>query len=107
MNWFLLILAGLLEIGWAISMKYTNGFTKLWPTAITFALMTVSFYLMSIALKTIPFGTCYAVWTGIGAAGAATVGILFFNEPREVGRVLCLIMIVAGTVGLKLFSKAV
>lgn len=105
MPWFYLILAGLLEIGWAIGMKYTNGFTKLWPTAGTFALMTLSFYLMSLSLKAIPFGTVYAVWTGIGAAGTVVVGMIFFNEPREVARVLCLVMIVAGTVGLKFFSK--
>ena len=104
MHWFYLILAGLLEIGWAIGMKYTNGFTRLWPTAATFATMTVSFYLLSLSLKTIPMGTAYAVWTGIGAAGTAFFGMLFLGESREVARVVCLIMIVAGTVGLKMFS---
>ena len=104
MAWFYLILAGLLEIGWAIGMKYTNGFTRLWPTAATFATMTVSFYLLSLSLKTIPMGTAYAVWTGIGAAGTAIFGIIFLGEPREVARVVCLVMIVAGTAGLKLFA---
>jgi quaternary ammonium compound-resistance protein SugE len=104
MHWFFLILAGLLEIGWAIGLKYTVGFTRLWPTAATFATMTISFYLLSLSLKTIPMGTAYAVWTGIGAAGAAVFGILFLGEPREVARMVCLVMIVAGTAGLKLFS---
>ena len=104
MAWFLLITAGLLEIGWAIGMKYTYGFTRLWPTVATFATMTVSFGLLSLALKTIPMGTAYAVWTGIGAAGTAVFGMLVLGEPREVARIFCLVMIVAGTVGLKLFS---
>ena len=104
MAWFYLILAGLLEIGWAIGMKYTNGFTRLWPTAATFATMTVSFFLLSLSLKTIPMGTAYAVWTGIGAAGTFIFGMLFLGEPREIARVVCIVMIVAGTAGLKLFS---
>ena len=104
MAWVYLIIAGLLEIGWAVGLKYTNGFTRLWPTVGPAALMAVSFYFMSLALKTIPLGTVYAVWTGIGAAGTAALGMIFFNEPREVARILCLVMIVAGTVGLKLFS---
>ena len=104
MDWVYLLVAGLLEIGWAIGMKYTNGFTRLWPTAATFATMTVSFYLLSLSLKTIPMGTAYAVWTGIGAAGTALFGMLILGESREVGRIVCLVMIVAGTMGLKLFS---
>jgi quaternary ammonium compound-resistance protein SugE len=104
MHWFYLILAGLLEIIWAISMKYTHGFTRLWPTVATFATMTVSFGLLSLSLKTIPMGTAYAVWTGIGAAGTAVVGIIMLGESREVARIVCLVMIVAGTVGLKFFS---
>ncbi|MEI7806925.1 MAG: multidrug efflux SMR transporter [Verrucomicrobiota bacterium] len=104
MAWFYLLVAGMLEIGWAIGMKYTNGFTRLWPTAATFATMTVSFYLLSLSLKTIPMGTAYAVWTGIGAAGTALFGMLILGESREVGRIVCLVMIVAGTMGLKLFS---
>lgn len=104
MPWFYLILAGLLEIGWAVGLKYTNGFSRPWPTAATFATMTVSFYLLSLSLKTIPMGTAYAVWTGIGAAGTAFLGMMLFGESREVARIVCLVMIVAGTVGLKLFS---
>ena len=104
MDWVYLLVAGLLEIGWAIGMKYTNGFTRLWPTAATFATMTVSFYLLSLSLKTIPMGTAYAVWTGIGAEGTALFGMLILGESREVGRIVCLVMIVAGTMGLKLFS---
>jgi quaternary ammonium compound-resistance protein SugE len=104
MNWFFLIVAGLLEIVWAIGLKYTYGFTKLWPSVATMATMTVSFYFMSLSLKTIPLGTVYAVWTGIGAAGTAAVGMLVFGESREVARIVCLVMIVAGTAGLKLFA---
>jgi len=104
MPWFYLILAGLLEIGWAIGLKYTNGFTKLWPSLGTAAAMAVSFFLLSLSLKTIPIGTAYAVWTGIGAAGTAILGVLLFGESREVARIVSLVMIVAGTVGLKLFS---
>ncbi len=107
MNWIFLIAAGLLEIGWAIGLKYTCGFTRLWPTAATFATMTLSFFLLSLSLKTIPMGTAYAVWTGIGAAGTAALGMIMFGEPREVGRIVCLVMIVAGTVGLKMFSVKV
>lgn len=104
MPWLYLVLAGLLEIGWAVGLKYTYGFTKLWPSVGTAAAMAVSFFLLSLSLKTIPIGTAYAVWTGIGAAGTAFLGMMFFGEPREVARILCLVMIVAGTVGLKLFS---
>ncbi|HEY4416050.1 MAG TPA: multidrug efflux SMR transporter [Verrucomicrobiae bacterium] len=104
MAWTCLIIAGLLEIGWAIGMKYTEGFTRLWPTVGTAMCLIVSFFLLSWCIKTIPMGTAYAVWTGIGAAGVAFCGMLFFNEPRETGRVICLVLIVAGTVGLKLFS---
>ena len=107
MHWLFLVTAGLLEIGWAIGLKYTNGFTRLWPTAATFATMTVSFYLLSLSLKAIPMGTAYAVWTGIGAAGTAVVGMIYLGEPREVARIVCLVMIVAGTAGLKLFSSNV
>ena len=107
MHWFFLLLAGLLEIGWAIGMKYTDGFTRLWPTVATFATMTVSFWLLSMSLKTIPMGTAYAVWTGIGAAGTAAVGMIFLGESREVARIVCLVLIVAGTAGLKLFSAKV
>lgn len=104
MHWFFLIIAGLLEIGWAVGMKYTEGFTRLWPTVGTAICLITSFFLLSYSIKTIPMGTAYAVWTGIGAAGAALFGMLFFGESRETGRIICLVLIVAGTVGLKWFS---
>ena len=102
--WLYLLLAGLLEVGWAIGLKYTNGFTRLWPSVSTVAAMTVSFFFLSLALKTIPVGTGYAVWTGIGAVGTAILGMVLLGESREVGRILCLVLIIAGIVGLKLFS---
>lgn len=105
MSWFYLLLAGLLEIAWAIGLKYTHGFTRLWPSVGTAAAMAVSFFLLSLSLKTIPMGTAYAVWTGIGAAGTALCGMMIYGESREVGRMLCLVMIVAGTVGLKCFAS--
>jgi len=104
MAWTYLIIAGLFEIGWAIGLKYTNGFTKLWPSVGTVAAMALSFVLLSLALRTIPVGTAYAVWTGIGAVGTAIVGIFLFNESREWPRLLCLFLIVSGIVGLKLVS---
>ena len=104
MDWLLLFIAGLLETGWAIGLKYSDGFTKLWPSLITLALMGISFFLLSQALKTIPIGTGYAVWTGIGAVGTVIVGMTFLGEPRDVGRICCLFLIVAGIVGLKVFS---
>jgi len=104
MHWFYLVLAGLLEIGWAVGLKYTAGFTRLWPSVGTATAMVVSFFFLSLSLKAIPIGTAYAVWTGIGAAGTALLGMLFFGEPRDAARLACLVMIVAGTVGLKLFS---
>lgn len=106
MAWTYLIIAGLLEIGWAVGLKYTEGFSKLWPSVATLATMIASFALLSVALKTIPVGTGYAVWTGIGAAGTAIVGMIFLGESREVLRVLCLVLIIAGVVGLKFASPA-
>jgi len=105
MPWLYLFLAGLLEIGWAIGLKYTQGFSRLWPSVGTVACMIVSFIFLSQALKTIPVGTGYAVWTGIGAVGTAILGMVLFGEPREVGRILCLVLIISGIVGLKLFSR--
>ena len=101
MAWTYLIIAGLLEIGWAIGLKFTEGFSKLWPSVGTVAAMIVSFGFLSAALKSIPVGTAYAVWTGIGAAGTAAIGILFLGESRETMRLLCILLIVAGVVGLK------
>jgi len=104
MAWFYLLLAGLLEIGWAVGLKYTHGFSRLWPSIATVACMAVSFVFLSLSLKTIPIGTGYAVWTGIGAAGTAILGILIFNEPRDAARIVCLVLIIAGVIGLKLAS---
>jgi quaternary ammonium compound-resistance protein SugE len=105
MAWFLLFLAGLAETGWAVGLKYTQGFTRLWPSLATVAAMAFSFFLLARALKTIPLGTAYAVWTGIGATGAAILGIYLFGESKEFGRLFCILLIVSGTIGLKLLSK--
>lgn len=102
MNWLLLVIAGLFEIGWAIGLKYTEGWSKLWPSIITLVLMGISFFCLSQAVKTLPLGTAYAVWTGIGTVGAAIVGMILFDEPRDVLRILCIVLIVAGIAGLKL-----
>ena len=102
--WLILALAGLFEIGWAVGLKYTEGFTRLVPTAIVLAFMVASVWLLAIALRTIPVGTGYAVWTGIGAVGTAILGMLLFHESREVARLLCIALIVAGIVGLKLVT---
>jgi quaternary ammonium compound-resistance protein SugE len=104
MAWLFLVLAGFLEIGWAIGLKYTHGFTRLGPSLITLACMALSFFLLALSLKTIPLGTAYAVWTGIGAIGTVLLGMLLFGESREIGRVLCLLMIVVGIIGLKLVT---
>lgn len=105
MNWVLLIIAGVFEIIWATGLKYTEGFTRLWPSVGTLAAMTVSMVLLAQALKTIPVGTGYAIWTGIGAAGTACMGIVLFSESRDVVRLLCIGLIVAGIVGLKFSSE--
>jgi quaternary ammonium compound-resistance protein SugE len=104
MPWLCLIVAGLLEIGWAIGLKYTEGFTRLWPSVATVAAMAASFVLLAQALKSIPVGTAYAIWTGIGAAGTALLGMLLLGEPRSVGRLLCVVLIVSGIAGLKLIQ---
>ncbi|HZN10732.1 MAG TPA: quaternary ammonium compound efflux SMR transporter SugE [Blastocatellia bacterium] len=105
MAWVYLLCAGLFEIGWAIGLKYTEGFTRLWPSVWTAASMAVSLYLLALALRTLPVGTAYAVWTGIGAVGTAVLGIILLGEPRDLPRVVCLLLIVAGIIGLK-FSSA-
>lgn len=105
MAWIYLLIAGILEIGWAIGMKYTNGFSRLWPSLATVACMIVSFVFLGLALKSIPVGTGYAVWTGIGAAGTALLGMVLFGESREMGRIICIGLIVAGVVGLKFVSN--
>ena len=103
--WAVLLVAGLCEIGWAIGLKYTEGFTRLAPSAWTLAAMAASVALLAWSLKTLPVGTAYAVWTGIGAVGTAVLGMLLFNESREVARMVCIGLIVAGILGLKLVSE--
>lgn len=102
--WLLLIVAGLLEIVWAIGLKYTEGFSRVLPSAITVAAMIGSVWLLAIALKSIPVGTGYAVWTGIGAVGTAILGIILFNEAATIARMACIGLIVAGIFGLKMVS---
>jgi quaternary ammonium compound-resistance protein SugE len=105
MAWIYLMLAGLLEVGWAVGLKYTVGFTRLWPSVATLAAMSLSFALLAQAIKSIPLGTGYAIWTGIGAAGTAIFGMIFLNESREIARMICIALIVAGVIGLKLASS--
>lgn len=102
MNWFILCLAGLLEIGWAIGLKYTDGFTRLGPTVATVLSLVASFLLLGLAIKTLPVGTAYAVWVGIGAVGTAILGILLFNESTDIIKLVSLGLICAGIMGLKL-----
>ena len=102
MNWFVLFIAGLLEIGWAIGLKYTEGFTRLWPTVGTVISLVASFVLLGVAMKSLPVGTAYAVWVGIGAVGTAILGIVLFGDSAEPLRVASLVLICAGIVGLKL-----
>ena len=103
-SWIYLVVAGFFEIAWAIGMKYSEGFTKLWISAITVILMILSFYFLAKALETIPLGTAYGVWTGIGAVGTALAGMFLFGESREVLRLLCIFLVIAGIIGLKLLS---
>jgi quaternary ammonium compound-resistance protein SugE len=102
MNWIILILAGILEIGWAIGLKYTEGFTRLWPTVGTVLSMVISLGLLGIAMKSLPVGTAYAVWVGIGAVGTAILGIVLLGESANAGRLMSLGLILAGIIGLKL-----
>ena len=106
MHWFLLVLAGLLEVGWAIGLKSSHGFTRFWPSVVTLVLMALSFFLLASALKHRPIGTAYAVWTGIGAVGTALLGIVLFGESASPARLLCIGLILAGIAGLKLLSDA-
>jgi quaternary ammonium compound-resistance protein SugE len=106
MAWVLLLVAGLLEVGWAIGLKYTDGFTKLWPSAFTLAAMAASVVLLGIAMKSLPVGTSYAVWVGVGAIGTAILGIVLFGESANFGRLVSLGLILAGIVGLKLATPA-
>ncbi|MET0310650.1 MAG: quaternary ammonium compound efflux SMR transporter SugE [Burkholderiaceae bacterium] len=102
MAWIVLVIAGLFEIGWAIGLKYTEGFTRLWPSVGTITAMVVSVLLLAWAMKYLPAGTAYAIWTGIGAVGTVTLGIILFGEPATAARLACVGLIVAGIIGLKL-----
>ena len=102
MAWLILLVAALFEVGWAVGLKYTNGFTRLWPTAWTLAALAASMALLAAAARTLPIGTAYAVWTGIGAACTALLGIWLFQEPATLARLLCIALIVAGVLGLRL-----
>lgn len=104
MSWALLFLAGLFEIGWAIGLRYTEGFSRLWPSVLTAGCMMISVLLLGLALKTLPVGTAYAVWTGIGTVGTALLAIWLFGEPATALRLVCIGLIVAGIVGLKLVT---
>jgi quaternary ammonium compound-resistance protein SugE len=104
MAWTLLVVAGIFEVGWAIGLKYTEGFTRLWPSVWTVAAMIVSIVLLGIALRSIPVGTGYAVWTGIGAVGTAILGIVLLGDPATAARLACIALIVCGIAGLKLVS---
>lgn len=104
MAWLYLVIAGIFEVVWAISLKFSNGFTRIVPTIITLVGMAVSFYFLAVATKTLPIGTAYAAWTGIGAVGAIIVGIMFLHEPVSLLRVLFMILILVGVLGLKFTS---
>lgn len=106
MNWFILFVAGLFEVGWAIGLKYTEGFTRLWPTLGTLIALVISMGLLGFAMKSLPVGTAYAVWVGIGAVGTAILGIVLFGEAATPGRLISLALIVAGIIGLKLATSA-
>jgi len=106
MAWIILTIAGLFEIGWAVGLKYTEGFTRPIPTVLTAISLAASMAMLGWAIKTLPLGTAYAVWTGIGAVGTAIVGILLFKEPATAARLVCLALIVSGILGLKLFTPA-
>ena len=103
--WVMLVIAGLLEVVWAIGLKSTDGFRRPWVSAFTVVMMIASFYFLAQALKTLPVGTAYAIWTGIGAVGTAVLGMLVFGESREIGRIVSIVLIVAGIVGLKISSR--
>jgi len=103
-GWLALLAAGLLEVAWALGLKYSDGLTRFWPTAATLVAIALSFGLMAIALRSLPFGTAYAVWTGIGAVGSIVVGMFLYSESADPVRIVCLTLIIAGMVGLKLNS---
>ena len=106
MTWVILVVAGLFEMGWAIGLKYTDGFSRLWPTVWTVLAMIISLWLLGVAMKTLPVGTAYSVWVGVGAVGTVILGIVLFGEPANAGRLISVAFIIAGIVGLKLTMQA-
>ncbi|HNX55309.1 MAG TPA: multidrug efflux SMR transporter [Prolixibacteraceae bacterium] len=106
MAWIYLLIAGVLEVVWAVAMKYSEGWTKLYPSIFTIVSMAIGFYFLSLSVKTLPLGTAYAVWTGIGTIGTVVFGIIFFKEPFDVIKAVCILLIVIGIVGLRVFHKA-
>lgn len=102
MAWVILVIAGLFEVGWAIGLKYTEGFTRLWPTAWTVLAMIISLWLLGIAMKSLPVGTAYSIWVGVGAVGTVILGILLLGEPANTARLISVALIIAGIIGLKL-----
>jgi quaternary ammonium compound-resistance protein SugE len=106
MPWLLLVVAGLFEVAWAIGLKYTEGFTRFWPSVLTVAAMVISVVLLGVAMKSLPVGTSYAVWVGVGAVGTAILGMVLFGEPATLARLVSLALIVAGIIGLKLASTS-
>jgi len=105
MSWIYLTIAGFFEIAWAVGLKYTEGWSKFWPSAFTIISMIAGFYFLSLALKELSIGTAYAVWTGIGTIGVAIYGILFFEESADIFRILCILLIITGIVGLRILSS--
>jgi len=106
MAWVILVTAGLFEVGWAIGLKYTEGFTRLWPTVGTILAMIISLWLLGIAMKSLPVGTAYAIWVGVGAVGTVLLGIVLLGEPANAGRLISVALIITGIVGLKLATPA-
>jgi quaternary ammonium compound-resistance protein SugE len=106
MAWSFLLPAGLLEVIWTLGLKYSDGFTRFWPSLVTLVATALSFALLSLSLKDVPYGTAYAVWTGIGAVGTVLVGIVLFEETIDVARVVCLVLILGGIIGLRLVTPA-
>ena len=106
MAWTILVIAGLFEVGWAVGLKYTEGFTRLWPTVWTVSAMIISLWLLGIAMKSLPVGTAYSVWVGVGAVGTVALGIALLGEPANPGRLISVVLIIAGIVGLKVATPA-
>lgn len=106
MAWIILVIAGLFEVGWAIGLKYTEGFTRLWPTVWTVLAMVISLWLLGIAMKSLPVGTAYSVWVGVGAVGTVILGIVLLGEPANAARLISVALIIAGIIGLKLAAAA-